>query len=150
MHVRSLRALACAFAASTAACSLAPRHSATTDAPALCRKEDGLVISARRWLSLPDGPADTIGKHPGFLPDVPALPARQIVTVRDEAICRAVAGALARSRGDSVPVAVSVLRFGTSRHVAWDLVEKPGARPAIFLTYYVLDQAMHVLHVVST
>jgi hypothetical protein len=116
----------------------------------MCRPEDGLVLSARYWLSLPDGPADTIGKHPGFFVELPKLPEKAIRTVTDEPICRAIAVQLAKARGDSAVFPVSALRFGPTRYLAWDLVEPPGARPAIFLTYYVLDERFHVLAKVST
>jgi hypothetical protein len=116
----------------------------------MCRPEDGLVLSARFWLSLPDSPADTIGKHPGFFAELPKLPEKAIGTVTDEPTCRAIATQLAKARGDSVAFPVSALRFGRTRYLAWDLVGPPGARPALFLTYYVLDEQLHVLAKVAT
>ena len=116
----------------------------------MCRPEDGLVLSARYWLSLPDSPADTIGKDPSFFADLPKLPEKAIRTITDEPTCRSVAIRLAKARGDTAVWPVSVLRFGPTRYLAWDLVEPPGARPAIFLTYYVLDEQLHVLAKVST
>lgn len=147
----SLRVAIALGVASITACASFGRFSPRgIGARRLCRPEDGLVESAREWLSLPSGPADTIGKQPGFFAGVPGLPARDIITVVDERVCREVALALARSRGDTAAVAVSVLRFGQTRYVAWDLVEKPGARPTIFLTYYVLNDRFEVLEVVPT
>lgn len=132
------------------ACGTTVKTQPQATARQTCRAEDGLVLSARYWLSLPDGPADTIGKDPGFFAELPKLPEKAIATVTDEPTCRAIAAQLAKARGDSSSFPVSVLRFGPTRYLAWDLVEPPGARPAIFVTYYVLDEQLHVLSKVST
>jgi len=148
MDRRYLAGLIAAFAG--VACARAGRTHVEAEARRMCRPEDGLVLSARYWLSLPDGPADTIGKHPGFFAELPKLPAKAIGTVMDEPTCRAIAMQLAKARGDSTTVPVSALRFGPTRYLAWDLVEAPGARPAIFVTYYVLHEHLRVLAKVAT
>jgi hypothetical protein len=144
-----LVAVALIIASSCARSGRVPLH-AEPAGGATCRADTDFAAGVRGWLSLPSGPADTIGKQPGLFKDLPALPGAEIVMVTDRAVCLRIALALVEPRHNTTPRPVSAVTFGRSRYLAWDFVRAPAVEGSVILRYYVLDDQFHLLAVVDT